>query len=169
MKFAAIFYILLSILMGTATLHAEIYYWVDDHGVKHYSNEPPTGKTDVKVKFKEQEFDAAADQQRAEADQKEMQALIKEVEAEEKQAQAEQERQDREKPLSREEKIELEKKRLLDKIAMLEAQPLDRFGSQRNKIVTIGYYKYRLEALAKDPDKYFKEPMPFEGNVKYPE
>lgn len=169
MQFAVILYLLLFTLLGTATLHAEIYYWIDDKGVKHYSNVPPTGKNDVKVKFKEQEFDAAADQQRAEADQKEMQALIKEVEAEEKQAQAEQERQDREKPLSREEKIELEKKRLLDKIAMLEAQPLDRFGSQRNKIVTIGYYKYRLEALAKDPDKYFKEPVPFEGNVKYPE
>ena len=62
-----------------------------------------------------------------------------------------------------------ETERLLKKIAALEAKPLDFFGSQRNKILTIGYYKYRLEDLAKDPDKYFKEPARFEGNVKYSE
>jgi hypothetical protein len=52
---------------------------------------------------------------------------------------------------------------------LLEARPLDYFGSQRNKTITIGYYKYRLEALLQNPEKYFKEPAKFEGNVKYSE
>jgi hypothetical protein len=45
-------------------------------------------------------------------------------------------------------------------------RPLDYFGSERNKRARIGYYRYRLEALNTDPDKYFSNPVPFEGNVK---
>ena len=168
MKLAVFFYVILFTLLAIATLNAEIYYWVDDNGVKHYSNTPPVNKA-VQVKFNEKPFDEAADRKRTEADDKAMQAIIKEIEAEEKQAQAAQAREVREKPLSREEKIQAERKRLLDKIVYLEAKPLDYYGSQRNKIRTIGYYKYRLEALEKDPDKYFKEPIGFEVNVKYPQ
>jgi hypothetical protein len=67
-----------------------------------------------------------------------------------------------------EEKVAAERERLNDKIAELEAKPLEFFGSQRNKIQTLGYYNYRLEDLAKDPEKYFREPTQFEGNVKNP-
>jgi len=169
MKFAAVLFILMLTLLGTATLNAEIYYWIDDNGVKHYSNEPPPANKDGKVLFNEYQFDAKADQKRTQSDQKKMQALIKATEAEERQARAAREQEAKEKPPTREEKIEAEKKRLLDKIAKLEAAPLDRYGSQRNKIITIGYYKYRFAALLKDPDEYFKTPVPFQGNVKYPE
>ena len=65
-----------------------------------------------------------------------------------------------------EERIEAEKERLEDKIAELEEQPLDYFGSQKNKRTRIGFYKYRLETLEKDPEKYFSEPEKFEGNIK---
>jgi len=54
------------------------------------------------------------------------------------------------------------------RIAFLEEQPLEYFGSQRNKIVRIGYYRYRLQDLLQDPDKYFNQPASFEGNVKNP-
>jgi len=40
------------------------------------------------------------------------------------------------------------------------------FGSQKNKRTRIGFYKYRLETLEQDPDKYFSEPEKFEGNIK---
>ena len=49
---------------------------------------------------------------------------------------------------------------------MLQEKPLDYFGSFKNKRVRIGYYKYRLETLMQDPDKYINEPVKFEGNVK---
>ena len=67
---------------------------------------------------------------------------------------------------SQEDKIAAEKERLEDKIAELEEQPLEYFGSQKNKRTRIGFYKYRLETLEQDPEKYFSEPEKFEGNVK---
>jgi len=64
------------------------------------------------------------------------------------------------------ERIAAEKERLEDKIADLEEKPLDYFGSQKNKRTRIGFYKYRLETLEQDPEKYFSEPEKFEGNIK---
>ena len=64
------------------------------------------------------------------------------------------------------EEIAAEKERLEAKIADLESRPLDYFGSQKNKRTRIGFYKYRLETLEQDPEKYFSEPEKFEGNVK---
>jgi len=68
--------------------------------------------------------------------------------------------------LSQEDKIAAEKERLEEKIADLEGKPLEYFGSQKNKRTRIGFYKYRLETLEQDPEKYFSEPEKFEGNVK---
>ena len=65
-----------------------------------------------------------------------------------------------------EDKIAAEKERLEAKIAELEEKPLEYFGSQKNKRTRIGFYKYRLETLEQDPDKYFSEPEKFEGNIK---
>ncbi len=67
---------------------------------------------------------------------------------------------------SQEDKIAAEKEMLEAKIAELEEKPLEYFGSQKNKRTRIGFYKYRLETLEQDPDKYFSEPEKFEGNVK---
>jgi flagellar biosynthesis/type III secretory pathway M-ring protein FliF/YscJ len=67
---------------------------------------------------------------------------------------------------SQEDKIAAEKERLEAKIAELEEKPLEYFGSQKNKRTRIGFYKYRLETLEQDPDKYFSQPEKFEGNVK---
>ena len=67
------------------------------------------------------------------------------------------------------ERVDAERKRLENKIAELEEKPLSYFGSQKNKRVRIGYYRYRLEDLMQDPEKYFKQPSSFEGNVKYPQ
>ena len=68
-----------------------------------------------------------------------------------------------------EERIAAEKEMLEDKIAELEAKPLDYFGSQKNKRTRIGFYKYRLEILENDPEKYFAEPEEYQGNIKTPE
>ena len=70
---------------------------------------------------------------------------------------------------AQEEKIAVEKERLETKIAELEEKPLEYFGSQKNKRTRIGFYKYRLETLLQDPEKYFSEPEKFEGNIKTPE
>jgi len=65
-----------------------------------------------------------------------------------------------------EDRIVAEKERLEDKISELEAKPLEYFGSQKNKRTRIGFYKYRLETLEQDPEKYFSEPEEYQGNLK---
>jgi chromosome segregation ATPase len=161
-------------LMSFATLQADVYTWTDENGVKHYSNEPPD-KDDAQVEFKEyQENQTAVQQNRQPSDsqQQEMDKLIREIEADHRKEEAERRRKAEEakknQAPTREQHIAAEEQRLSDKIAELEEAPLDQFGSFKNKRNRIGYYKYRLQALREDPDKYFNEPTSFEGNVKEP-
>ncbi len=75
--------------------------------------------------------------------------------------------EDQESP--QEDKVAAEKERLEAKIAELEEKPIEYFGSQKNKRTRVGFYKYRLEILLQDPDRYFAEPEEYEGNIKTPE
>lgn len=54
--------------------------------------------------------------------------------------------------------INREKKRLALAVQDLEAAPLEKFGSQKNKRRQVGYFKYRQKKLLADPDDYFKYP-----------
>ena len=173
MKLAVIIIAVLFIMPGLSNLHAEIYHWIDENGVRHYGNEPPPEDQNITVLFEEYHYDEKADEKRTQSDQEALKALIEDIEEDERQARAEQEQKETaeksEEGLTRGEMIAVETQRLTAKIAELEAKPLSYFGSQRNKILTLGFYKYRLEDLARDPDKYFREPARFEGNVPYSE
>jgi hypothetical protein len=151
---------LVGILLWVPALNADIYSWTDEKGVKHFGNQPPDDAADLKVVFKEKPYDAAADQQRIDIEQREWNQLIKDLEEQEQQQAADEKRRAAEAARTR--------NRLEAKIAELEEKPLDYFGSQKNKRVRIGYYRYRLETLLQDPDKYFNQPTTFEGNVKVP-
>lgn len=157
---------------GVPALKAEVYTWTDENGVKHFSDQPPADAKEAKPAFPSYEYDEAADRQRTETDSKELQKVIKAVDEDhEKTEQEEKQRQEKaeaNRPPTMEERVAAEREKLNQKIAELEAKPLEFFGSQRNKIQTLGYYNYRLEDLAKDPEKYFSEPTQFEGNVKNP-
>ena len=158
--------------LGVLSLNAQVYTWTDENGLKHYSDEPPEDAEDAKAVFPEYEHDEKADKQRTESEAKELQKVIETINEEDKKAQQEKEQQEKEaeknKPPSKEEVVASEKERLEGIISELEKKPLEYFGSQKNKRVRIGYYKYRLEALMENPDNYFKNPEPFEGNVKEP-
>ena len=164
---------LIGILLWGSASYADIYSWTDANGVKSFGNQPPENATNVKLIFKEKPHDAAADQQRTEMDNEELTELVRELEEDEAQQAAEARRKAAQAEANREptqeERVALEKKRLEDKIADLEEKPLDYFGSFKNKRVRLGYYRYRLETLMRDPDQYFNQPSAFEGNVKYPE
>ncbi|MBW2411727.1 MAG: hypothetical protein JRF72_18170, partial [Deltaproteobacteria bacterium] len=130
----------------------------------------PPDKDNATVDFKEYKYDKKADTRRSEDENEVLESLIKDMErtdrkekeaAEKRAAEAEKNR-----PPTMEERIEAERKRLTDKIVELQEQPVEYFGSFDNKRNRIGFYKYRLEALEQDPEKYFKEPERFEGNVK---
>jgi chromosome segregation ATPase len=163
-------FFLIGILLWLPAANADIYSWTDENGVKHFGNQPPDNAADVKVVFKEKPYDANADQQRSDKENRELSELIRELEEQEDQQKAEernraQEAEQNRKP-TQEERVAAEKERLEAKIAELEEKPLDYFGSQKNKRVRVGYYRYRLETLMENPDKYFNQPAQFEGNVK---
>ena len=172
MKFFNILIISVLTFFCVSILNAEIYIWTDEKGVKHYSDHPPENGKNYKVQTEPQtnQQDEEADQNQTEAAQEQIQDFIKEADENfEKQQQEEKrkaEEAERNRPPTQEEKIAAEKDKLENKIAWLEEQPLEYFGSQRNKIARIGFYRYRLEALLQDPNKYFKNPEQFEGNIK---
>lgn len=164
---------LIGILLWVPASNADIYSWTDEKGVKHFGNQPPQNAADVRVIFKEKPYDATADQQRHDKQNKELTELIREIEEEEQRQAAEDRRKaeaaERNREPTQEERVAAEKERLEAKIAELDEKPLEYFGSQKNKRVRLGYYRYRLETLMQDPDKYFNQPSSFEGNVKYSE
>ena len=160
-------------VLGAADSKAEIYVWTDENGVKHFSDGPPAEAKGAKPAFPAYQYDEAADRQRTESDQKDIQRAVKNINQEYAEAEQKKKKEEEEaeanRPPTMEEKIEDERTKLNLKIAELESLPLSHFGSQDNKRRSIGYYKYRLEDLEKDPDKYFRLPPPrFEGNVKNP-
>jgi len=163
---------LIGILLWVPASNADIYSWTDEKGIKHFGNQPPENAVDLKVVFKEKPYDAAADQKRHDTQNKELTELVKELEEDEGRQAAEERRKaqkaERNRKPTQQERVQAEKERLEVKIADLEEKPLDYFGSQKNKRVRLGYYRYRLETLMQDPDKYFNQPSSFEGNVKGP-
>jgi len=155
-----------------STLSAEVYIWTDERGVKHFSDQPPENVENYEVQTAPQtsQQDEGADNEQPEAEQKQIQEFIKDADENYEKQQREEklkaEEAEKNRAPTQEEKIAAEKEKLEMKIAELEEQPLEYFGSQRNKIARIGFYRYRLEALLEDPEKYFKNPENFEGNIK---
>lgn len=173
MKITAILGVILITMLSLSNLHAGIFYWINDDGVKHFSNQFVPNNRNAQLLFEEYPHDKTADQKRTQSDQEILKALSEEFEAQDRKAQAEQRRRLAEekenKPPTREELIKEETIRLTNRIKELKEMPLEFFGSQRNKINRLGFYNYRLNDLARDPDDYFKNPVSFEGNVKYPD
>ncbi len=172
MKALISLFFLIGILLWVPAANADVYSWTDENGVKHFGNQPPENAANLKMVFKEEPHDADADQQRTETQNRQLTDLIRDLEEEERRQAAEDRKKAAEAEQNREptqeEKVAAERERLETKIAALEEKPLEYFGSQKNKRVRIGYYRYRLEALNEDPDKYFSNPSQFEGNVKNP-
>jgi hypothetical protein len=172
MKLCNIMLVLVLTVFAASVVNAQIYTWTDKNGVRHYGDSPPENAQDAKVVFPEYTYDESADKNRMEKEQEQLKSLIEELETEDAAAQAEERKRVEEAQKNREptqqELIDAEKERLEKRIAYLEEQPLEFFGSQKNKTVRIGYYRYRLQELLEDPDKYFSQPASFEGNVKNP-
>jgi hypothetical protein len=169
-KIASILVLLFISLLWVCLTGAKIYTWTDESGIKHFGNAPPAEGHNVRVMGPEYQYDEAADKKQNAEEHEQTQKLIKEIDESYEKEQQEKKRQaeeaERNRPPTKEEKINAERDRLEAIIRDLEAKPLEYFGSQRNKIKRLGYYNYRLNDLMKDPDKYFNNPVGFEGNVK---
>ena len=75
-------------LICAEQLNADMYQWVDENGVKHFSNAPPANAENAKIVFDEHQQDKAADENRVKTDQKTIDALIEEIKKNEQQAKA---------------------------------------------------------------------------------
>jgi ATPase subunit of ABC transporter with duplicated ATPase domains len=175
MKLLNVLIIFVLTFFCVSNLNADVYVWTDEKGVKHYSDHAPENVDDYEIQRESQpnQNDEETNNEQTDAEQKHVQEFIKDADENYENQQQEEklkaEEEQKNQPPTQEEKIAAEKEKLEMKIAELEEQPLEYFGSQRNKIARIGFYRYRLEALLEDPDKYFKNPENFEGNVKEPE
>jgi hypothetical protein len=164
---AAIFFIIPSL----SYLSADIYRWTDASGNVVYGNHPPSNAGDVKVMFREVPAGPGGSAAARTDESSSVEAILRGLDEEKQREEAAREEAAAAKssaPASREEMIAAERAKLEEKIKELEALPLDHFGSQKNKRVRIGYYQYRLESLLSNPDDYFNNPEPFEGNIKNP-
>lgn len=171
MKYRFLIAALFFIVPGLSYLNADIYRWTDSKGNVIFGNLPPSDAHNVKLMFKESTSGLDAKPAAQEEDQSRTEAIIQDLDEEtrrEEQTRKEAESAKQNAPLTRGEMITQEKIKLEKKIQELEALPLDNFGSQKNKRVRIGYYQYRLETLMTNPDEYFNNPEPFEGNLKAP-
>ena len=115
MRFFHFFAVLGILLTAGALAGAEIYEWVDEHGIRRYSNEPPPEGVTVIERAREYRYDPEADLQRRKKDAAEwermQQRLIEERKRAEARRQKEALKQALEKQRAQEKKIEaLEKK-----------------------------------------------------------
>lgn len=172
MKFRILIAAVFFIIPSLSYLSADIYRWTDSNGNVVYGNQPPANASDVKVMIRETPGRAGASSSTQPDNSGSAEANLKGVEEEKQGVEQPPEESGAAKPSappSREEMIAIERAKLEKKIQDLEELPLDHFGSQKNKRVRIGYYQYRLESLLANPDNYFNNPEPFEGNIKAPE
>ena len=71
-------------LLKTPNLNAVIYQWIDENGVRRFSNSPPDNDAEFKKLFDAYEYDKAADLERMKIDQRKIDALEKQLEEEAK-------------------------------------------------------------------------------------
>ena len=96
-------------VFGVAAPNAEVYTWMDENGVKHFSDRPPKDAKGAKPAFPTYEYDEAADKKRTETESQELEKVVKTIDAEyEKAEQEERQRQEeaeKNRPPTMEEKV----------------------------------------------------------------
>jgi len=153
-------HIAIAIIFGFACLtasglKAEIYFWTDESGVKHYSNSPPADRS-VQIKTaREIRTRPEISQNSAKIDEENIEAMLEELDKTEKSS-APTTSTTQQKP-SRQERIQIEQEKLEEKLAYLQNLPPEAFRNSRSRNVIIGRYQYRLEQLLSDPDGYFEK------------
>jgi len=155
MKFVAIVIALGVTCFITSGPHAEIYSWIDEKGVKHYSHTPPADRS-LRIKTASEIPNNPTDARQPELIHEEnVETLLEELDQENQPSAATGSGPQQE--LSRPQRIQNEKKKLEEKLAYLESLPSDAFANSRSRDVIIGQYRYRLQHLMSNPDDYFSQ------------
>ena len=160
MKSSAMVMIFLLTVLTASGIQAEIYSWIDENGVKHYSHTPPPeGTAQVKTsrEISASPADTSSSPQAAQADikidEENIDAILDELDKENKAAAPES--GSGKQKFSRQERIQNEQKILEEKLAYLESLPGESFANSRSRNVIIGQYQYRLQLLMSDPNRYY--------------
>jgi len=69
MKQLSLIIALLFIFFCFPVMSEQVYTWIDEHGVKHFTNDPPPEGATVVEKIEELPYDEAEDQKRMERDE----------------------------------------------------------------------------------------------------
>ena len=141
-------------LIGSG-VHAEIYSWTDENGVKHYSHTPPPERSIHIKSAPEIESDPTDYEIQEIINENNIEAIIKQMD--EADTASPPKATASNKPPSRQDLINAESEKLLEKIAWLEQLPPEAYTNTRSKQAIIGRYQYRLKQLQSDPDAYFSE------------
>lgn len=153
MKFIASIIVLGMGCLIASGLYAEIYSWTDEEGVKHYSHMPPTDRS-LQTSTDPEIADNPGDIRQTEiTDEENVETLLEQLDEENEPSDAAGSESQPE--LSRQQRIQNEKKRLEENLAYLESLPADAFANSRSRGVIIGKYRYRLQQLLSNPDNYF--------------
>jgi hypothetical protein len=115
MKWMAPLALICLVTLAVGPAFAEMYYWTDEMGIRHYSNSPPPPGTQGIGTASEVQYDAEADRLRTESEVRAAEKIreagkIKETEALEKKAEESQAAEDEKRRRLEDEQRELEKK-----------------------------------------------------------
>lgn len=162
MKPIVLFLVLMLSCFWISAPHADMYYWVDENGAKHFSSDPPPKGVKYKKVGEEITSDTSADAQTQAEETEALDALLKDLEeTDKKNEEAEKLKRQAEiqsgtnKPPTRREMIQKEKAKLEDTLKHLESLPPESFANSRSRNVIIGQYQYKLSQLNSSPKKYF--------------
>ena len=86
MKIFKIFVLILFFCLSCSTVNAEIYFWTDENGVKHFSNAAPEIDDEKIKKTEEVPYDENADQKRAEVEKQIDKERARQIRAQEEKA-----------------------------------------------------------------------------------
>jgi len=155
MKSIAIVMVLIFAGLTVPGVQAEIYFWTDENGVKHYSQTPPADRSVTIKTAPEMQPDPTAEQKIEKLNEENIDAILEELEKEEQASAPKPARTN--KPPSRQERIQTERESLGDKIQYVEGLPPSAFANSRSRQAIIGRYQYRMQELLSNPDEYFKK------------
>jgi hypothetical protein len=141
--------------LTVAAVHAEIYFWTDENGTRHYSNTPPPDRSVTIKTADEIQPDPTAERKIEIINEENIDTVLEELEKEARASAPKPAKTN--KPVSRQERIQVEKESLEDKIQYIEGLPPHAFANSRSRQAIIGRYRYRLQELLSNPDEYFKK------------
>ena len=141
--------------LSPSGLKAEIYFWTDENGVRHYSNTPPVDSAAQIKTAREIEPGPQASESKEKINEENFEAILEEQDKADPSSTPAAAATQQEQP--RQERIQIEQEKLKEKLAYLENLPSEAFSNSRSRLAIIGRVRYRLEQLLSDPDGYFEK------------